>query len=125
MFDAVKNAMARFGGSARPDGPQVTEASKDTPLDEKAELPPAGAVARSRTSSFSSGTLTVGDELLGSSEVDPVYFAKAHLLSQAYAEIGMGKYQVCYQSLALAYIELIVILLVGFIRGCGIWLVLR
>ena len=34
------------------------------------------------------------------SGVDPVYQAKAHILNEAFQEIGMGRYQVCYMSLA-------------------------
>lgn len=34
------------------------------------------------------------------SGVDPVYQAKAHILNDAFQEIGMGRYQVCCTSLA-------------------------
>lgn len=41
-----------------------------------------------------SSTITVVD-VYEPGSIDPVYQAKAHLLSCAVQEIGMGKYQVC------------------------------
>ena len=36
-------------------------------------------------------------DLYGHTEIDPVYRAKAHLLNEAIADIGMGKYQACIE----------------------------
>lgn len=63
----------------------------------------AGAVADSKSiggSFLSSGD---GHDLYQRSEIDPVYHAKAHLLNDAFAEIGMGKYQVCPRWKAILY----------------------
>lgn len=92
MLNNLEHVIPSLGASRRKD--DDTEVNKMSPVDEKAGASPVDAISLSRKDSLSSGNLSVGDELLDITDLDPVYFAKAHLLSQALAEIGMGKYQV-------------------------------
>ncbi|KAI5120241.1 hypothetical protein M0805_007545 [Coniferiporia weirii] len=62
-------------------------------LDDKATFALAGAVADGKSIGASSGYSDDSSDLYKRTEIDPVYHAKAHLLSEAIAEIGMGKYQ--------------------------------
>lgn len=52
--------------------------------------PDSGAVASDKSLGGGDGD----NDLYGRTEIDPVYRAKAHLLNEAIADIGMGKYQV-------------------------------
>lgn len=53
-------------------------------------LDDSGAVARDK----SLGGRDSDNDIYGRTEIDPAYRAKAHLLNEAIADIGMGKYQV-------------------------------
>lgn len=52
--------------------------------------PDSGAVASDK----SLGGGGNDNDIYGRTEIDPAYRAKAHLLNEAIADIGMGKYQV-------------------------------
>ena len=56
----------------------------------------AGAVADGKSVDGSLGSMSDESrlDLYCRSDIDPVYHAKAHLLNEAFKEIGMGKYQV-------------------------------
>lgn len=59
------------------------------------------------------------------SAVDPVYQAKAHILNDAFQEIGMGRYQVCvYCPTASCDIWLTAPVAVVPLHCCGVWMVL-
>ena len=55
---------------------------------------PAGAVAGGKDVSGSLDSFSDEFDLYRREDIDPVYHAKAHLLNEAFAEIGMGRYQV-------------------------------
>ena len=119
MFDAAKRSLARMSNPTSLDNVKQAHANE---ADEKAVLPAVGAVAGGGKDGVLSNAWTEDKELLGSADIDPVYYAKMHLVNQAFAEIGMGRYQVCLLLIVIIHVDSdnpsVVV-----IRCCGLWVV--